>query len=49
MLKIFLSSTYRDLFKYREKILEEVESVLKGIGMEKFVPNGSNSQETWQG
>ena len=45
MLKIFLSSTYRDLFKYREKILEEVENVLRGIGMEKFVPDGSNSQE----
>ena len=45
MLKIFLSSTYRDLFKIREKILAEVESVLKGIGMEKFVPDGKNSQE----
>jgi len=45
MLKIFLSSTYRDLFEYREKILEEVENVLRGIGMEKFVPDGSNSQE----
>ena len=45
MLKIFLSSTYRDLFEYRKKILEEVENVLRGIGMEKFVPDGSNSQD----
>lgn len=45
MLKIFLSSTYRDLFEIRKKILEEVENILRGIGMEKFVPDGSNSQE----
>jgi len=45
MLKIFLSSTYRDLSDYREKILEEVDNVLRGIGMEKFVPDGTNSQE----
>jgi hypothetical protein len=45
MLKIFLSSTYRDLFKIRKKILEEVENVLRGVGMEKFIPDGNNSQE----
>ena len=45
MLNIFLSSTYRDLFKIRKKILEEVENVLRGIGMEKFVPDGKDSQD----
>ena len=45
MLKIFLSSTYRDLAEYRSKILEKLNAAFKGVGMEQFIPDGSNSQE----
>ena len=45
MLKIFLSSTYRDLAEYRSKILEQLNVAFKGVGMEQFIPDGSNSQE----
>jgi len=45
MLKIFLSSTYRDLAEYRSKILEKLNAAFEGVGMEQFIPDGSNSQE----
>ncbi|MFX1478503.1 MAG: tetratricopeptide repeat protein [Promethearchaeota archaeon] len=45
MLQIFLSSTYRDLAEYRSKILNKLNSAFKGVGMEDFVPDGSDSQE----
>jgi len=45
MLKIFLSSTYRDLAEYRSKILEKLNAAFEGVGMEEFIPDGSNSQE----
>ena len=45
MLKIFLSSTFRDLFEHRANILGKLDGVFEGVGMEKFIPDGSNSQE----
>ncbi|MHA2001214.1 MAG: tetratricopeptide repeat protein [Promethearchaeota archaeon] len=45
MLKIFLSSTYRDLAEYRSEILDKLNTAFNGVGMEQFVPDGSNSQE----
>ncbi len=45
MLKIFLSSTYRDLAEYRSKILEQLDSAFKGVGMEEFIPDGDTSQK----
>lgn len=45
MLKIFLSSTFRDLADPRSKILDKLDAVFEGVGMEKFIPDGSSSQE----
>ncbi|MFX1353160.1 MAG: tetratricopeptide repeat protein [Promethearchaeota archaeon] len=45
MLKIFLSSTYRDLTDARSKILQQLNSAFKVVGMEEFIPDGSDSQE----
>jgi len=45
MLKIFLSSTYRDLAEYRSKVLDNLNAAFNGVGMEQFIPDGSNSQE----
>ncbi len=46
MLKVFVSSTFRDLKKKRKALLEKVESALVGVGMERFIPDGKTSQET---
>ena len=45
MLKIFLSSTFRDLKDTRSEILNKLDSVFKGVGMEEFIPKGKKSQE----
>jgi len=45
MLKIFLSSTFRDLENARSKILKKLDSVFKGVGMEEFIPDGNTSQK----
>jgi len=45
MLKIFLSSTFRDLEDARSKILKKLDSVFKGVGMEEFIPDGNTSQK----
>lgn len=45
MLKIFLSSTFRDLKDPRLEILKKLNSVFDGVGMEEFIPDGSYSQE----
>ena len=45
MLKIFLSSTFRDLSEHRSNIIDKLNAVFEGVGMEKFIPDGSNSQE----
>ncbi|GAG31187.1 unnamed protein product, partial [marine sediment metagenome] len=45
MLKIFLSSTYRDLVEYRAKILDKLDTVFDSVGMEEFIPDGKTSHE----
>lgn len=45
MLNIFLSSTYRDLVGPRSEILEKLDIAFEGVSMEKFIPDGSSSQE----
>ncbi|MFX1478028.1 MAG: tetratricopeptide repeat protein [Promethearchaeota archaeon] len=45
MLKVFLSSTYRDLADYRTEILNKLNLTFEGAGMEQFIPDGSKSQE----
>ena len=45
MLKIFLSSTSRDLKEFREVLLAEIGKALDRVGMEFFVPRGEGSQK----
>jgi len=45
MLKIFLSSTFRELSETRAKILDELDTVFEGVGMEKFIPDGKTPHE----
>ncbi len=45
MLKIFLSSTFRDLKDTRSEILNKLNSVFEGVGMEKFIPDGETSHK----
>ncbi|MFX1353962.1 MAG: DUF4062 domain-containing protein, partial [Promethearchaeota archaeon] len=45
MLKIFLSSTSRDLEEFRKTLLDEIGKSLEGVGMESFVPRGERSQK----
>jgi len=45
MLNIFLSSTYRDLKDSRREILNKLDSVFEGVGMEKFIPDGETSHK----
>ena len=46
MVKVFLSSTFRDLKEEREALLERLSSALKAVGMECFIPGGEPSQST---
>ena len=45
MLKVFLSSTFRDLEETRESILSLLNKALIDVGMEHFIPDGRTSQE----
>ena len=45
MLKIFLSSTFRGLEETRSEILNQLDSVFKGVGMEDFISDGKTSHE----
>ena len=45
IIKVFLSSTFRDLENERAQILDKLNNVLLPIGMEYFIPNGKESQE----
>jgi len=45
MLKIFLSSTFRDLSDPRANILDKLDAVFEGVGMEKFIPDGKAPHE----
>nr|MDO8083118.1 DUF4062 domain-containing protein [Candidatus Freyarchaeota archaeon] len=46
ILKVFLSSTFRDLREMRGQLLDRLVSALKGAAMEIFVPSGDTSQRT---
>lgn len=43
MLKIFISSTFRDLKTIRTSLILKIAEVFKLIGMENFIPDGSTS------
>jgi hypothetical protein len=45
MLKVFLSSTFRDLQKEREHLIKKISPVLDVVHMESFIPNGEQSQD----
>ncbi len=45
MLKIFISSTFRDLKDIRKELLKRISISLQAGGMEIFIPDGSNSQD----
>ncbi|MHA1280252.1 MAG: DUF4062 domain-containing protein [Candidatus Helarchaeota archaeon] len=45
MIKIFVSSTSRDLSEVRKKLIEELNEAVDCVGMEHFVPDGTSSQE----
>ncbi len=45
MLKIFISSTFRDLKSTRKGLLNKINTSLQAVGMEFFIPDGSYSQE----
>lgn len=45
MLKVFVSSTFRDLEKERRKIIEDLDQALEASAMEKFTPRGEKSQK----
>ncbi|MDE2216731.1 MAG: tetratricopeptide repeat protein [Planctomycetota bacterium] len=45
MLRVFISSTFRDLAEERAKLLSKLNTALAGVGMEEFTPDGRTSQE----
>ncbi|MFW9889504.1 MAG: DUF4062 domain-containing protein, partial [Candidatus Thorarchaeota archaeon] len=44
LLKVFVSSTFRDMERMRKKILSRIDQTLESVGMEKFIPKGEDSQ-----
>ena len=44
--RIFLSSTFRDLKPERKALLNQIGEAFEAIGMETFIPTGKHSQET---
>jgi tetratricopeptide (TPR) repeat protein len=45
LIKVFISSTFRDLKDEREQILNKLNQALLPIGMEYFIPDGKKPQE----
>jgi len=45
VLRVFLSSTFRDLKGERRELLDQLDKALKDVGMEDFIPDGRKSQE----
>ena len=43
--KVFLSSTFKDLKKFRSKIIVQLEKSLESAAMEKFIPSGVSSHK----
>jgi tetratricopeptide (TPR) repeat protein len=45
MLRVFLSSTFRDLTDERRLLLDNLNKAISDVGMEKFIPDGRTSHE----
>ncbi len=45
MLRVFVSSTFRDLKRERETLLDELKQTLTVVGMEDFIPDGRTSHD----
>jgi hypothetical protein len=45
MLRVFLSSTFRDLKGERRQLLDKLNQTLGDVGMENFIPDGRTSHE----
>ena len=45
MLNVYISSTSRDLINLRKSLLNDFNTAVEGIGMENFVPDGTESQK----
>lgn len=45
MLRVFLSSTFRDLKGERRQLLDNLNQALSDVGMENFIPDGRTSHE----
>ena len=45
MLRVFLSSTFRDLKGERRQLLDNLNQALNDVGMENFIPDGRTSHE----
>lgn len=45
MIKVFVGSTFRDMEKERQLLLDNMNKALIGVGMEDFAPDGKTSQE----
>ncbi|KKM05438.1 hypothetical protein LCGC14_1754100, partial [marine sediment metagenome] len=45
MLRVFLSSTSKDLENFREIMLDALNESVDGVGMENFIPDGTYSQD----
>lgn len=47
MIKVFVSSTFRDLIKERKELLDRLNATIEGmgVGMEDFYPDGNSSHE----
>ena len=45
MINVFLSSTFRDLKREREILLDRLEKVLYNFNMEQFIPDARDSQQ----
>lgn len=45
MLRVFLSSTSKDLKYFRKRIIDALNESIEGVGMENFIPDGTYSQD----
>ena len=45
ILKVFISSTYRDLKEVRGLLIQRVEEALEAVAMEKFLPGDGSPHE----
>ena len=45
MLKVFVSSTFRDLEPQRKDLIDRLDNVIEAAAMEKFIPHGATSHK----